>query len=147
MTPIQYYKASLALPIVLPFLLHVGWALLNREGQWNHGTLAETSSFLLFSLLFGGLPYLVLVGGILWYFDPSDAAWYRRMSWWLPLIFGLFLGMCMFVLRFIEDRHFAWENALTFFLMGVTVGYPYVLLTHAGFYLLERLGLIQNLPA
>ena len=58
MTVAAFFRCSLALPLVLP--------LLALPGALARGRIGETEFLLLMSLVFGGVPYLIFAGLLLW---------------------------------------------------------------------------------
>ena len=148
MRPLAFFRASLALPFVVP-------AIVWLAGRTGHA--APLSSFLMGSLLFGGVPYLGVVATLWWVSHRRPLA--RFMTWWRlsPLLMALMLGPWAAVVSLFGGG--TWRTGDFFSvwailgIYGVVVGYLYVALAGLAYLAFERLGLVraerwwQGLPA
>lgn len=147
MTPIKYFKLSLALPVALPLTL--GCVVLLR---WLldfplvvNGPIGLLSYFLIGALVVGGVPYIVLVSALLRIFRHKSADWYARFVFVLPILFAAMMGVGGTVFELVsEDRRHALGTGLSLAEFSLIFGYPYVFLAHALYIVLHRLGFIQE---
>ena len=147
MTPIKYFKLSLALPVALPLML--GCVVLLR---WLlgfslvvNGPIGLLSYFLIGALVVGGVPYIVLVSALLRIFRHKSADWYARFVFVLPILFAAMMGVGGTVFELVsEDRRHALGTGLSLAEFSLIFGYPYVFLAHALYIVLHRLGFIQE---
>ena len=80
------------LPLVVPLPLSAA-LLAIRYAAPDHPIahpLLPLSELLVGSLLFGGLPYVLLAGPVLWWARDRDPRFYRRLAWTAPLLFAIF---------------------------------------------------------
>ena len=146
MTPIKYFKLSLALPVALPLTL--GCVVLLR---WLldvpfvvNGPFGLLSYFLIGALVVGGVPYIILVSVLLRIFRHKNADWYARFVFVLPILFAAMMGVGGTVLALAQGEHYAIKTGLTLTEFSLIFGYPYVFLAHGMYALLHGLGFIQE---
>jgi hypothetical protein len=93
MSVIRAYKLSLLLPIIVPILLAPALFFIRSLGE-SGATVLMT---ILFSLVYGGIPYLILVGILLFWMRGKDEKQIRRALLLSPLlmlvIFQVYAGL------------------------------------------------------
>jgi hypothetical protein len=100
--------------------------------------------------MIGGIPYVFFIGGLFFWMRNKDYRAIQRMTFIAPLLFALlFLCIVVFIVVPLQmlstGRVRAEGNALSgLCILILMVGYFYVLLTNAGFYLLKWLGVITG---
>ena len=147
MTPIKYFKLSLALPVALPLTL--GWVVLLR---WLldfplvvNGPIGLLSYFLIGALVVGGVPYIILVSALLRIFRHKSADWWAKFFFVLPILFAVMMGVGGTVLELVSHgSRNAIGEGLALAKFSLIFGYPYVFLAHAVYAVLHRLGFIQE---
>jgi hypothetical protein len=139
----RYFQLSFLLPLVLPLLVRLLWSTGFRG--WGSVILIIWGS-----LLIGGIPYVFFIGGLFFWMRNKDYKAIQRMTFIAPLLFALlFFCIVVFIivpLQMLSTGQVRAEgNALSgFCILILIVGYFYVLLTNAGFYLLKGLGYIAE---
>ena len=121
MTKKRFYQLSLLLPLVLPLLL------LPFE---------PAGPLLLASLAFGGVPYLACAVLLLYLSLSRDSRFFEKVGWFLPPLFGIFVGLFWFVYSaFSTPSGFeGWsfkslgKSMLVFAIYSCAFGYFYVVL-------------------
>jgi len=143
MSGTQYYKWSLALPILLPLLV----SPLQFAGPWVPSSLKSASEFLTWSLVFGGIPYVLLAFGLVWWMRGKGEATVRRASFIVPLLMLAIFWVCWFAYALVPEPH---DIRASYLLGGVAmslyvvvVGYAYVMLITLSLDLLRRLGAVK----
>jgi uncharacterized membrane protein len=147
----RYYRWALVLPFALPLLLLL---VLLPFALWTGGrppeVLAGLAGVLSLAAIFGGVPYALVCGVLLHVMRRRPVSDYRRLSWWLPMIFApvaaLFGGLFSVLDGWQAARAHGPRAALNFAAWALVVGYFYVALTHALGGLLRRVGLIAAEP-
>lgn len=93
MNIIRAYKLSLLLPIIVPILFAPALFFIRSLGE-SGATVLMT---IIFSLVYGGIPYLILVGILLFWMRGKDETQIRRALLLSPLlmlvIFQVFAGL------------------------------------------------------
>ncbi|HEX2091880.1 MAG TPA: hypothetical protein VHG28_05725 [Longimicrobiaceae bacterium] len=141
----RYYQASLSLPLLVPLAAAlVGAVAPERSG------VADVASILVFSGIYGGLPYVVLAAGLLrWWRGRGDRE--IRTSIHLAPLLMLPLQLVPLIAYSMLSGPGAWtrmgQGILFFggFVLGL--GYLYVLVAEAGFHLGMWRGWIRPSPA
>ncbi len=128
----SYYRRALALPVVVPALVSM-LLLLETRLPPDVGVVV----FLLYwSLLIGGVPYVLFaVGFVLWARGRSDRE-LRRGMLLAPLVYALVLVVCVMVV-FALDGSLSTEQVGMMGAFGVLFGYGYVILAEVGRVLLR----------
>lgn len=142
-----FYRVALVLPLVAPLLL---WAALYAWPMSDaDSTIVVT---FLYSLMIGGLPYLVFAAGFArWMRDKSPAV-IRRGTLWAPLLFMPWLLGVVAVVAALRrgpafDRISARDGGLIALMLclGVlVVGYAYVGITEGARWLADRFQLLGD---
>jgi hypothetical protein len=140
MTEVRWYRAAFALPLVVPVASIALWLLL--EEVYPPGThlsspellFVSVPMVLVFSGIFGGVPYALLAALMLGYLWPRPAASYRRAALVAPLLFiPVLLGWVFFIAPpLLGDEPIGFEAidpgvATMFASFGLGLGYLYVL--------------------
>jgi len=81
----KYYLISLVLPIVVPVAL-IPFGINNI-----------LTALFLFSLVFGGVPYLIMCIFIIFWARKKNEVQLRKLSYVIPIIFILFMGIVYFI--------------------------------------------------
>ena len=111
----------------------------------------SVAAFLGYSLLLGGIPYVVFMGSALWLLRRKSAATYFRFSATAPLTFAVLLTVFLETWFWIEgDGSMQLQNRLDFlsslslFLITVATGYLYVLPLELLRVVLRRAGVVRE---
>jgi hypothetical protein len=146
MSVVRYYKLCLGLPLLLPVLVIAILPLVDKlAGPLTRPSVVQSVvALIVMSPIVGGIPYLLTIIPLLWYGWNRDASWYRNLSFVLPLIYAVVLGVSAAVFFTIDRKDPVLSNALNFSELGLLVGYPYVVLCHLGLLGLRRLGVIEQ---
>lgn len=138
----SYYRWALALPLLVPAL---AWplTLLNPLP----GGLAVVAMFLFWSMLVGGVPYVLFAAGfLLWMRGRSDDR-VRRAILAAPLLFAVWLAICLTAFLAVDGTLARSRESLGMItVFGLLFGYAYVGLAELGRALL-RPGAAQSAPA
>jgi hypothetical protein len=151
MTESTYFRFSFVVPIAFPAALfgisRISQAFANSTDATE---ITKWSSTFLLSLYVGGPPYLLFLGCVFFVFRGQYAVHLRRFT-----IFSPFAYLIVFFLTWaIYFRLFSTSNdlgkqglttpALYYGLLCLAFGYFYVILVHAIFYVLRRMGRIST---
>ena len=135
-----YFQLSFLLPIILPLLVWImgGFDL-------GNGILAV----LILSLVVGGIPYLFFLAGFFCWVTGKDLRSIQRFTFLAPLLFIPVFLACGFVvmlpkMRLGEELRNMSNWVLGFSYVILFVGYFYVILVNAGYYLLRFAGLLKG---
>jgi hypothetical protein len=149
MRGINYFRLSLAVPLLVPVLA----IALNLLSQFVSGSSEVTEAtrwtgFLIFSLLIGGLPYLVFVGAVVLWSRGKTARAIYRLSFVSPLLFAaVFVTLWIPFVLITDASPYAFDVAFTsggyYAVISLGLGYVYVALVHAAYLVLRRLGKVQ----
>ncbi len=137
MRAVNYFRLSLAVPLLVP-VLAVALTLLNQivSGSSEATEITRWTAFLVFSLIIGGLPYLVFVAAVVLWSRGKSARAIHRLSFVSPPLFA-------------AASPYAFDAALTSasyyaaFCLGL--GYVYVALIHGAYAVLRRLGKVESI--
>jgi hypothetical protein len=140
--PETYYRTSLALPIVLPLLV-AGPGLLTSGMD---GMSSGFGGFLGMSLVFGGVPYLVTAGILLFLMRRMDARGMARLTWLAPLLMLPVAWACWYAFSAVTNDRMTGEAGMMLLLSGFVLafGYAYVVAVHVGRLVLSALGLVRS---
>ncbi|HEX6372935.1 MAG TPA: hypothetical protein VF006_28690 [Longimicrobium sp.] len=138
----SYYRWALVLPLLLPALASP-LALLNPLPP----LLALVAMYLFWSVLIGGVPYLLFtIGFLLWTRGASEER-VRRAILVSPLLYTAVLMACFTALLLVEGSWSGSGDSLVLFgAFGLLFGYGYVGVAEAGRVLL-RPGTARREPA
>ena len=128
LTPSRLYKWSLALPVLVPAALSplaLGWRTAPEPVQW-------VLQVFVLSLVYGGVPYLILVGALAWWMRGKGEREIRRALWLAPLLLLPIFWICLWAYLLWTS----WPELRTSDLWGslelsgyvIVLGYVYVLL-------------------
>jgi hypothetical protein len=141
-----YYVRSLLLPRLAAAAAGLLGVLLGENNP-----AAPWLGIVTWSGIIGGIPYVLVAGGILWWSRRRSAAQLRRALWLAPILMipALLLPIAVYSVvsrgggsadRFSESMVFMGAMVLLF-------GYVYVALVEAGALLGRRLGVVAPPPA
>ncbi|MBC8136797.1 MAG: hypothetical protein H8F28_13010 [Fibrella sp.] len=140
MNTITFYRWSLLTPIAVPV------ALLPFVRSGN--PLADIAQFFIWSLIIGGIPYLLTLSLFARTLICGTERQYTVLTLIAPLAMVAVQTGCGFVYGFATsagNRIAAFESAGFGLMLGactLLLGYGYVALTHLGLWLFRRLGLV-----
>jgi hypothetical protein len=131
LTEIRYYRWSLALPLAVPMAAFV-WGRVGFGGD-------VVVLFLVSSLLVGGIPYGLLVAGVLVWSRNRPAEALRRLSYLMPLFMAalsvaLFVGIALVDSQrpsFGEDSINAVGAIGPYVAIILVLGYAYVIVVNS----------------
>ena len=132
MTTNGYYRATLILPLAVPAVALAGLYAFSGGDMPLPAGLEGAVLFLGGSLLIGGIPYAVCAVPLAVAMRSWTDVKIRIASYVVPLGFAIVMGL-LGTLGGIEV-------ALMYAFLSVVLGYLYVLLAHAGYAVLRRLG-------
>ncbi len=151
MRAVNYFRLSLAVPLLVP-VLAVALTLLNQivSGSSEATEITRWTAFLVFSLLIGGLPYLVFVAAVVLWSRGKSARAIHRLSFVSPPLFAaVFVTLWVPFVLIADSSPYAFDAALTSasyyaaFCLGL--GYVYVALIHGAYAVLRRLGKVESI--
>jgi hypothetical protein len=141
-----YYVRSL----LLPLLAAAAAGLLGLILGESSGA-APLLGIVMWSGLVGGLPYLLVAGGILWWSRHRSVAQLRRAIWLAPLLMVPVLLLPLVVYSVVARGGASADRfAGSILFLGAMVllfGYGYVALVEAGALVGRRLGVVAPTPA
>ncbi len=119
----KYFLATLALPVVIPVLFGIT------------GTENALVAILITSLVFGGIPYLVLCAFVIVWARNRDEKQIRKLSYIVPLIFAAIFFVFLYAWMMIEKKGFPdfTEFSQVYALFGgycLVIGYAYILVVN-----------------
>lgn len=123
----SYYRWALVLPLLLPA---VAWplALFNPLPP----VLAAVTMYLFWSVLIGGVPYLLFAIGFLLWTRGASGERVRTGILLSPLVYTTVLMACFTALRVMEGTSGNGDSLLFFAVFGLLFGYGYVGLAEVG---------------
>ena len=134
-----FYGFALTSPLWLPILL---------RPLANVDLFEGLIGFLTLSLIYGGIPYLLFLGGAFFYFRRQSGQRLRDATKIFPVIFTgiLLLGL---VILGLASSQLEWALYIAFYFLtfGFVFGYAYVALAEIIYGLLGRAGLISDFAA
>lgn len=141
-----YYARSLLLPLLAAAAGGLLGVLLGETSP-----AAPWLGIVMFSGLVGGLPYVLVAAGILWWSRRRSTGELRRAIWLAPLLMvpAQLLPMVVYslVARGGADADRFAGSILFMGLFGLLFGYGYVALVEAGALVGRRLGVVAPPPA
>jgi hypothetical protein len=136
------------LPIVVPV---ASWPLLHAVSGTRLDFFSPIFALLSVSLFFGGIPYVLVACLLLWILREQPASAYRRFSFIAPPAFSLILFLTFTVHAFFvtSDVDLRASSAAGAFYgaFAIPVGYLYVAMAHAAYWLLVRWGCVSDRSA
>lgn len=145
-----FYRLALGLPLVVPLLL---WGAMYVFPMSD----ADATILLtfLYSLMIGGLPYLVFAVGFGWWMRDKSPTAIRRATMWAPVFFMPVLMGVVAVVAIVgalrkgtavdsEFVQYAGMFTLVLLLGVLVVGYFYVGIVEGARWLADRLGLLTD---
>jgi hypothetical protein len=137
MTTKTFYEIALTTPLWLPILI---------KPLAHFDALVGLVELFTFSLIYGGIPYLVFLGGVYLNFRRQNGQRLRDASVLFPIIFT---GVLLLGLTILGIINFKWVGilitmAVCFVLLGLAFGYAYVALIALIYRLLRRTEFISD---
>ena len=138
MTPRRYYRGSLVLPVLLPILV------LPFFGE------SGISAILWLSLGFGGIAYLFYGAGLFyWLGKLTTSKSMRRLTYIAPVLFvpvqALFWLGSFYIQKLSNPELVGgWEGIPAFAVYILILGYSYVAVVNAGYFVFSRFGFVQE---
>jgi len=135
-TEVTYYRWAAALPILVPLVAY----LLYRDRPAISLVDRVTIPLYVSGIVAGPL-YIPFATALFWWLRGQPVAQYRRASWIAPVLFIPLFLLYLLAVRWWTGSTEPLAGMLIFY--GVVVllfGYGYVLLIHAGRYVLGRCG-------
>ncbi len=151
MPVISFMRLALAVPVLVPVLAILLSFLIRAVSGSNEATdLTRWTYFLVFSLVIGGLPYLVFVVAVVLWSRGKNARAIYRLSFVAPFLFAAILVALGFTFMLISNQSpYALDAALSstsyYAGLGVGLGYVYVALVHVAYAVLWRIRMVEQL--
>jgi Na+-translocating ferredoxin:NAD+ oxidoreductase RnfA subunit len=117
-TRIAFYRVSLALPIVAPF---IALALAAAGSELAALALVPSAAGMYFIIV----PYVVATATLLWWSRGRSADQFRKVAVWLPLITAPIAGIAV-ARHTIAESETVSQNFLLGFVTCLVLGYVYV---------------------
>jgi len=142
-----YFKSWLAVPIIVPLvhIILIATHVISGDSSLVLALMATT--------FFGGVPYLILVVALLWYSRRVPVERFLSAIWISPLLAAVItlIEVCLVAayISLSKGSDFSTnisEAIMTWVIgcvLGVPLGYVYVLAAYLGYKLLLRLGYVQ----
>jgi len=145
----KVYKLSLALPIILPVIAALPLVFVNDNSPEPFGFLSGIMAATIFSGLVGGVPYLMLVGLLLWRMHRKTERQIRRLLILSPIlllpIFLIHITVFSLVTSGVQATLESFGEVLMFYVPYVLgFGYFYVALVFGTVFLLRRIGVVYK---
>ncbi len=138
MTGKRYYQLSFLAPLISPFfIVGVEELVLFATGGQPSGTY---SGFLLMSVLFGGIPYLVFLGGFYWWASDKSGKQIHVYSYIAPLLYLIIFFFWLILYMWLTDAVYMedffsflvssklWEAFYLYGKIALLVAYGYIFL-------------------
>lgn len=136
MAEVTYYRWAAALPILVPFVAYLVYRDRPAIGLFDRVTL-----LLYLSGIMAGPLYIPFATTLLWWLRSKPGARYQRTSWIAPVLFiPPFLLYLLAVRWWTGSTEPVAGNLIFYSVVVLLFGYGYVLLIHAGRYVLGRYG-------
>ena len=143
----KFYRLSLALPLAVPLLFAPLTFLAGRLPEW----LVWVAIYTIYSGIIGGVPYLIMIGVLLWWAHGKSDAQFKRALALSPLLMAG-LVVVMVILALLAEAWIKPEDALSvsdvlLMLLGLVpfvlgFGYFYVVLVFSTASILKRRGML-----
>lgn len=138
MTQKTYYLFALTMPLWLPLAVFP---------LWRSQSFLGLGVYLFCSLIYGGVPYVVfLIGVLVWARNKTGAA-IQRTTVFLPVLFALWQPIALLIFSILEGSSRELNVApffLLFALFAFVIGYAYVVIAAFGCAFLKRCGIIRD---
>lgn len=147
MTGNRYYQVAFLTPLVLPFLL------MGLEALVAFATGVEPpnsySGFLLMSVLFGGIPYLVFLGGFYWWASDKSGKRIHEYSYIAPIVYLIIFFFWLIFYMWLTDAFYLgdffsflvstelWEGYYLWGKVALIVAYGYIFLINISYGILK----------
>jgi len=150
-----YYRLSLLIPFIFPILFLPFTSHTPMANDYSIINIASTiGMYSLFAILYGGVPYILLVGCIFYLISKKDEKQLHNFFYFLPLVFIPVFSICWILFFIIMDGTWklwdqgfvkgAWDFTLGFGLWILAIGYFYIAIIQGGYWLFKHMGLIKK---
>jgi len=142
-----YYRWSLALPICLPLAVILALAPLTLVQDSVPFPLTAVLVVFVWSLIMGGVPYLILAGGLWFWMRGKSERGLRRITYLAPLVMIGVYALCLVALSLaLGLGPEPWESTLGFMALSAVsilgLGYLYVFFIDGLRWFLKRKGIV-----
>ena len=133
----RYYRLSLLLPMILPFLAVIG----------GENFLTD---LLIGTVLFSSIPYLIFAGLFWAWLEEKTIKSIQQASYLAPLLFVPFQVIFLLLLLTLSppSEIFSVDGMLTaigeFMFYALMVGYLYVFIINLGYFWLSKIGVVRE---
>lgn len=155
MTGKKYYLFAFLGPLFLPIIvmgIETAYGLMT-----NGGTEGQLSGFLIMSLLFGGIPYVIFLIGFYVWANDKDGKQIHRASYLVPLIY-LPIFFCWLVFYYILVTQSVgvgdffpllisselWSGFYVWGKIALALGYAYIFLFNIVYWILGATGILTS---
>ena len=151
MTYRTYYRLALLLPFVFPLLLGPFHSHTPITNNYSFINIASTIRIIsMYSILYGGIPYIILVGFMLFWISNKNERQVRKIFYFLPVLFIPVFSTFLLLFFIIMDGHLTASlkaiPGLTyaFGIWILIVGYFYIALIQCTYLILKSKGAIKE---
>lgn len=142
----QYFKYAFLSPLILPFIMPGVEMAIGLIIDWQS---SQLTGFLLLSVFFGGIPYLVFLMGFYRWIKDKNGKQIHSMSYLFPVFYMLiFLIWLVFYIPVVRPEKFdnlfslltseyLWSAYYTFGKIAVIIAYSYIILINTGYWALR----------
>jgi len=131
MSEVTYYRWSATVPLLVPLVAQFVYRDNPAIGLFDRVAIPLYLSGIAWPA------YIPFAAVLFWWLRRQPVARYRRVSWIAPILFLPLFLFYLLVVRWWTASTEPWAGVLIFYSVVVLVfGYGYVLLTHAGRYVL-----------
>jgi len=142
----QYFKYAYLSPLVLPFIMLGVEMVLSSIIDWQSG---ELTGFLLMSVFFGGIPYLIFLIGFYQWIKEKNGKQIHTFSYLFPVFYMfIFLIWIVAYILIVRPKNFdnlfslltseyLWDSYYTFGKIAVIIAYSYIILINLGYWTLR----------
>jgi Ca2+/Na+ antiporter len=140
---VTFYRCAFFLPLLLPEVGIVGIAMFPGARDSTVGSLV---GLLAIGSVIGGLPYIALSIGLLWWLRAKSARAHLVATLLAPVAFAALLAICVVSFSLFEGSRHPWDAVAFYAQCALAAGYLYVLITHGLRLALMRVGLVRECP-
>ena len=151
MPVVTFMRLALAVPVLVPVLtILLSFLIQAVRGSGEATDLTRWATFFFFSLLIGGLPYLLFVVAVVLWSRGKSARAVFRFSFVTPLLYAVILSVLWFLFAlFPNPSPSSLDAALSstsyYAGLGVGLGYVYVALVHVAYAVLWRIRKVEQI--
>lgn len=142
----RYFKYAFLSPLILPFIMLLFETLISSFTSWD---ISQLTGFLLMTVTFGGIPYLIFLVGFYRWIKDKSASQIHFSSYLFPVFYMLiFLIWLVVYIPIVRPESFEsifsfltseslWDAYVTFGKIAVAVAYSYIILINVGYWVLK----------